>query len=106
MRVATEAPLEQGMDHTQTYIFIQMCVSVYVCVRAPLGQSAGGWNNNLIFYHFHYSATAGEREGGSGRETKGETGRVGERERRRRCVYFKLVRCVGSTSDIYINNTS
>ena len=76
MRVATEAPPEQRMDHTQTYINICVCLC-YVCVKAPLGQSTGGLNNNLIFHHFYYSATA--REGGGGvEETKREAGRVRE----------------------------
>lgn len=69
-------------------IYIHMCVSVYVCVRAPLGPSTGGLNNNLIFHHFHYSATATEREGvGETKgETRGETGRVGERVKEAVCV--------------------
>lgn len=40
-----------------------LCVSVYVCAGTPLGQSTGGLNNNLIFHHFHYSASATERWG-------------------------------------------
>ncbi len=70
--------------HTHTYIWIHMCVSGYVYVRAPLGQSTGGLNNNLIFHHFHYSATATEREWVG--ETKRETVGVGERVNEAVCV--------------------
>ncbi len=46
-----------------------------MCIRAPLGQSAGGLNNSLLFHHFHYSATATEREGVG--ETDKKTARGG-----------------------------
>ncbi len=69
--VTTEAPLEKGIDHIHRH----MCVSMYVCVRAVLRQSIGGLSNNLFFHHFHYSATATEREGVGA--TQRETVRVG-----------------------------
>lgn len=40
LRVATETLLEQSIDHTHAGI------QIYVCVRAPLGQSTGGLNNS------------------------------------------------------------